>query len=318
MALTRAALGTSIWVAKVAPRTLVDLRRRAKGALKCVFPLDGDLVLELDAPKFSHLFFGSGRRRIVKTSQFLETPFREPVLRSLVDVLFNSAYLDPSKDILDVGSWIGDNSVPWSKSLTECAKVIAIDPSRQNLSFAENICARNKITNVQHVQAICSENSGDQFSPLYDLDHSSFVKVRSSYLRQSIESVSCDDIVLAHGSGGGIGLLHIDAEGMEKNVLLGSQKLIEKDRPAVIFEFHKNDGGFRFFRDFFSRADYFLFEINEQAGARPDARNFIAFDGKRAMPDFDALELGVLRKLIRGGLWSHTSQQPTRFFTLIP
>jgi len=65
---------------------------------------------------------------------------------------------------------------------------------------------------------------------------------------------------------------------------------MRESRPVVVFECHKDSQDFGFFRDFFDVLDYTVMEINEQAGALPDARNFIAFDSQRGAPPLESIQ----------------------------
>ena len=53
-------------------------------------------------------------------------------------------------NIIDLGAWIGDNSIPWAKNIDGI--VYAIDPSTDNCDFINKICELNQIKNVKTIQ----------------------------------------------------------------------------------------------------------------------------------------------------------------------
>ena len=45
----------------------------------------------------------------------------------------NNNVIDKNKNIIDLGAWIGDNSIPWAKNIDGI--VYAIDPSKENCKY---------------------------------------------------------------------------------------------------------------------------------------------------------------------------------------
>ena len=53
-------------------------------------------------------------------------------------------------NIIDLGAWIGDNTIPWAKNID--GFVYAIDPSPDNCDFINKTCNLNNIINVKTIQ----------------------------------------------------------------------------------------------------------------------------------------------------------------------
>jgi FkbM family methyltransferase len=58
-----------------------------------------------------------------------------------------------------------------------------------------------------------------------------------------------------------VSMIKIDAEGFELQVLLGSIKTIQKNRPGIIFEFHATKNNISSFISFFKKITYKLYQI---------------------------------------------------------
>jgi FkbM family methyltransferase len=76
-------------------------------------------------------------------------------------------------NIIDLGAWIGDNSIPWARNVDDRI-VYAIDPSPDNCDFINKTCELNKIKNVKIIQSAIS-NVNEILTTNDDLHHCSFV-----------------------------------------------------------------------------------------------------------------------------------------------
>ena len=73
-------------------------------------------------------------------------------------------------------------------------------------------------------------------------------------------------------------MLHLDVEGLEEEVLIGSMNIISHSRPIIIFEQHISDINPNEIYSRIKHFDYELYMINEVLPeSRLDTRNFIAF-----------------------------------------
>lgn len=178
-------------------------------------------------------------------------------------------------NIIDLGAWIGDNSIPWAKNIVGI--VYAIDPSPQNCYFINETCKLNNITNVKTIQYAIS-NINEILTTNDSIDHCSFVyrnpgltgnvKVNAVSLDYLYETKTIDNI----------GYIHLDVEGMEYKILEGSRSLIEKCRPLISFEQHLEIDDYDIILSYFKKHNYTVFLIDEiLPGCRHDCRNSIAF-----------------------------------------
>ena len=179
-------------------------------------------------------------------------------------------------NIIDLGAWIGDNTMPWAKNID--GVVYAIDPSPNNCNFINETCKLNNITNVKTIEYAIT-NKNEMLSTDNDLDHCSFVYGNPMLNgKTKVNAVSLDYLyntkVIEN-----VGYIHLDVEGMEYKVLEGSVELIEKCRPLITFEQHLELDNYNIILSFLTKQhNYTVFLINEiLPGCRPDCRNSIAF-----------------------------------------
>jgi len=178
-------------------------------------------------------------------------------------------------NIIDLGAWIGDNSIPWAKNISGI--VYAIDPSPKNCDFINETCKLNEITNVKTLQYAIT-NKAELLTTDDDLGHCSFV-YRNPMLngRNKVEGVSLD-YLYASNMIDNIGYIHLDVEGMEYKVVEGSENIINTFRPIITFEQHLEIDNYDMIVSLFKKHNYIVFLINEILPiCRHDCRNSIAF-----------------------------------------
>ena len=266
--------------------------------------------IKIKNPKLSILeaFFGYG---IFAERSFylLDRPYSEILLRNIVYNLFKEKYLNSNFSIIDIGSWIGDNALVWAKNLNESAMVFAIEPSKNNINYSKRLAELNDIKNIEWFAEVCSENVGEKL--VFDeiaTNQSDNKKFKISDTTDFILSSTIDHLVY-HKKNTKIGLIHIDVEGFEFNVIKGASKIIERDKPTLVFEQHISqedpDHIFKYLKNF----GYRIFMINEIIpGNDLDCRNFLAFHSSKELPSFEKFgednlkNLGVSRSTIGPGL----------------
>lgn len=258
---------------------------KSKG-YKAIFESEGDIEINLPKASLKNIFTKSGRNKVFKAFMFTERPKVEPLLRKVVNELFQIGYLNYDKSIIDIGCWIGDNSLVWAKMLKK-GRVFAIEGISESLKFASETAMLNNINNVNFTYAICADVS--------DLSVISSGSQSGTYFKQTdLESrlrTTTIDKVIPIDYYGDIDLFHIDVEGFEEKVILGAKNVIESSRPVIIFEQHISSQNVGIIISFLEKIDYKIFMINEVLpGNEWDCRNFIAFDSRKPLPQVTNLE----------------------------
>jgi len=203
----------------------------------------------------------------------------EVMFRRISTYLINNGHINGN--IVDLGAWIGDNALPWSRSLLRLGaphRIYAIDPSHENCQYIRDLTILNNIENV----AVIKKAISDKREVLYtndNLTHCSFIN-NDGYITNGKNSAIAwplDDLFNA-GEITNVAFIHLDVEGMENRVVAGAQKLIDTYKPIIAFEQHLEQDPFIELAEYIREKGYIVYIINEiLPGCRPDCRNFIAF-----------------------------------------
>ena len=257
--------------------------------------------IEVKLPKLSMFDFITGKWFLIrkKNSDYMTRPYAEVLLRKTIFELYKTGYIDKMTSIVDIGSWISDNSIVWSHYLSGSGKVIAIDPSSKNIAYGQKLAQLNRIENIKFVQAVCADRSGIRLDFDGRIDHATF-KVSTS--ENHILSTTIDDIIGMDGSP--IGLFHVDVEGFELSVLKGALSLIKRDLPVISFEQHISSEKVSDVINYLKEFDYRFFMINEVLpGCALDCRNFLALPSTKGTPNLPSFDQDKGRDL---GVFSAT------------
>jgi len=190
--------------------------------------------------------------------------------RLLVNDLITNNLIDNKKNIIDSGAFIGDNSLPWAKNIN--GTVYAIDPSINNKNLITYLANINKINNIIFYQEVLAD-SIKKISYNGDLDFNTFINNEGA---NEIITTSLDELY-KNGKINNIDFIHLDVEGLEYEVFLGSIELINKYNPIIIFEQHIiSDIDINNILDLLKNLNYIIYLIDEQTGSRKDCRNLLA------------------------------------------
>ena len=74
---------------------------KSKG-YKAIFESEGDIEINLPKASLKNIFTKSGRNKVFKAFMFTERPKVEPLLRKVVNELFQIGYLNYDKSIIDI------------------------------------------------------------------------------------------------------------------------------------------------------------------------------------------------------------------------
>ena len=225
---------------------------------ECTFTNDSNVKVLLPDHQYSNIF--STRNN------------HEVLFRKIHAFLIDKGYI--KNNIIDLGAWIGDNSIPWAKRVD--GTIFSIDPSDNNCTFIRELVKLNKINNLKIIQKAISETNktiSTQLEYGENLHHCKFVDDESG--KTKIESVSLDYLHQINEIYD-IGYIHLDVEGLEFNVVRGCVEVINKYKPLLTFEQHLNTDDYVGLSNFMIDLGYEVHMINETLpGCLPDCRNFL-------------------------------------------
>ena len=186
-------------------------------------------------------------------------------------------------NIIDLGAWIGDNGIPWSKNITGI--VYTIDPSPDNCAFILKTCELNKINNVKIIQTAISDKT-ELLSTNEHLHHCSFVYGNCGTEGVNKTMAVSLDYLYDNKHIDNIGYIHLDVEGMEYTILKGSNTIIDTYRPIISFEQHLEIDDYDSIVSYFTSKQYSVFLVDEiLPGCRGDCRNSFAFPNEVCTED---------------------------------
>src|SRR5699024_8138413 len=154
------------------------------------------------------------------------------------DLLGFLAHIDLSGlDIVDVGANIGNHTVNFGLS-HEDSRIISVEPFGANLKILRTNISDNGLSRrVDVIEAAAGDETGDL--ALSNIDSSNFgavtvAKVEPGGTDEMVHQVRLDQL----NEIGAAGLLKIDVEGFESNVISGATELIAEFRPIIVTEAH--------------------------------------------------------------------------------
>lgn len=136
--------------------------------------------------------------------------------------------------VCDVGAYIGNHTLAFAE---RAARVVAFEPNPVTYELLKLNCRDHP--NVIPLRLAASDRNGTARAavPRTNYGESRIAdEAREGELALTFELVSLDDVELL--ASGRVGLLKIDVEGHEPQVLRGAEQLLRRDRPLVVLEQH--------------------------------------------------------------------------------
>jgi FkbM family methyltransferase len=148
-------------------------------------------------------------------------------------------WMPKGRDVVEVGANMGSHSVALSRATAlHGRKLLAIEPQPVIFQQLNANLALNHIRNAHTLPLACAQSAARLwYSPQDYQSQGNFggVSLQSQYEAgmECVDALPLDELVAAHWN---VGLLKIDVEGMESDVLLGAKRLIERCRPVIYLE----------------------------------------------------------------------------------
>lgn len=216
---------------------------------------------------------------------FKERSQCEVLFRMLIKFLYQNNILDKTKNIVDLGAWIGDNAIPWSMMIE--GTVHAIDPSVENIQYINELKFLNKISNLKTIKHCIS----DVEEYVYTNDDVKHARFNTKDGKTQIKTTTLDALYSSNEITD-VNFVHLDVEGMEHKVLQGTMNIINQCDPIIVWENHLETDDYIKTVDFFKNLNYNTYLINEMfPHCRRDCRNFISIPYSK---DIDANNINII------------------------
>ena len=152
-------------------------------------------------------------------------------------------YIKEDMKVMDIGANIGSHTLVLSKLVGSRGKVYAFEPCKINHDILFMNCFINKCSNVDIYKLGCGDKKKKMFiesrwNETKKEDNYGCIVLQSDQNNKSdeqIEIVPVDTLDLQ------VDFIKIDAETMEDKVLTGLKNTIEKCRPYMIVEIHRDE-----------------------------------------------------------------------------
>lgn len=151
-------------------------------------------------------------------------------------------YIDPDRDVIDVGANIGFFSVLFGQKIAN-KRVLAIEPTRNALQRLRRNIGLNGVANkVEVFEGVASNKRGvvqiktingkEEYSSLGEMCHPCIVNEK--WISEEVVSVTLDELVEERSLDPGF--LKVDAEGVEHLIFEGATKVLCHKRPIILSE----------------------------------------------------------------------------------
>jgi len=139
--------------------------------------------------------------------------------------------------VFDIGAYVGDTSLWFSKAVGPQGKVYAFEPEPSNFEKLKANIERNKVTNVIPLQLALSENEGE----MQITGGGGGSAITETAGDTSVKVTTVDNIVEANKLPR-VDFIKMDVEGHELKVLEGAHETIETFKPSLALSaYHRGD-----------------------------------------------------------------------------
>ena len=165
-----------------------------------------------------------------------------------IDILSKlKQYIDPSKNILEIGGHCGTSSLIYSKYINNSSKIFVYEPQKNMYNLLKKNIEQNNLQEkiIPYNNCIFCDEIEVEMNDI-DLDGNRGVKIKDMYN----EGKPCNFGGTCLGKGGekvkavvldkldheNIGFIHCDAQGAENFIFAGGKEFIKKHKPVIFYE----------------------------------------------------------------------------------
>lgn len=149
------------------------------------------------------------------------------------------AMLAGGTNVLDIGANIGYYTLLAARCVTNEGRVVAVEPHPDNYDLLTRNVRINGFNNVITIKAAVSDLVGT--SQLFVSSRSNWHSLNPKHEYRPICSIPVDTLTvdeLAENLGIRFGLIRMDVEGWELNILRAAKKTLTAARPRIVMEVH--------------------------------------------------------------------------------
>jgi FkbM family methyltransferase len=148
-------------------------------------------------------------------------------------VYLEDKYLNYIKDkyLVDVGAFVGDSSIVLAEYTNK--KVIAIEPGKNNYDYLQKTIALN---NLQDKIDTFNTALDKEIKKVGIIDHGAGSRIVEATAGDNLTTITLDELV--YNKYQKVGIIKMDVEGVELDILLGSEHIIKRDHPILLISIY--------------------------------------------------------------------------------
>lgn len=141
--------------------------------------------------------------------------------------------------VLDIGAYKGDSAIFFAGHIGGKGKIYAFEPTKSNYADLKNNVARNKLNDIIiPLNKGCAGKSG-RLRAVSVKSGAPWAFLSDSEGSESVEVVSVDDFIAENGIDK-LDFIKMDVEGMERDVIMGAMKTINRFKPRLAIPLYHN------------------------------------------------------------------------------
>jgi FkbM family methyltransferase len=148
-----------------------------------------------------------------------------------------ASHLLPGTTFVDVGANVGLFALPAARRVGPSGRVLAVEPSADNVQLLCAAAARNRFDNLQVMPFAASDHHGVVAVVSRQETSNSFTPPDRA-VHPGAPCAPCAPLDALVGGCERIDLVKVDVEGYELAVIAGSRDLLARHRPTVLIEFN--------------------------------------------------------------------------------
>ena len=208
------------------------------------FTLEGNVVDETELNK---------GKTLLKAPNFIKEIYELSVINNIRDLLLNNLEFK-NKIFLDIGSHIGFYTILLGENFT---KTYAFEPSELQYQYLQDNALLNKHINISiSKSAVGSVNSKKTLYVMGNSGGTNTLRDDIAIQGNPMKSYEVDLITLDSQKIDNVGLIKIDVEGYELDVLIGAKNTIIENKPIILCEVWDNEESRQKVSAFFESVNY--------------------------------------------------------------
>ncbi len=203
----------------------------------------------MDTTKYITYNTEHGLVTLYKNDIYINVPFKNGQYYDFDTVKLLKEYINPNKNILEIGAHCGTSSLLYSKCIDDNSKIYCYEPQKNMFNLLKHNINQNNLENkIIPINKGVFCYTGEGVMNDIDLDGGDFGNISKRYEEEI--NMTCNFGGVGLGKNGEIinlitldeinidnlGYIHCDAQGAENFIFSKGLKIIKKYRPVILYE----------------------------------------------------------------------------------